>query len=294
MAAKAAAIAITPLILLLAALGGAGSFTTVRDMARPWFGDLAWIVPIGLDVGILALLAWDLLAEYVGLPWPMLRWTAWAFIAATVTVNSAAAGGDLIGIIMHAAMPVLFIIVVEGVRHLISRWTGLAAGTRIEPIPKARWLLAPISTALLWRRMVLWHITSYRHGLTAEYRHLLAVAELQEQHGRWTWRWRAPLGERLSLRRLPAETNGLAVDDILELDEPERTDQCSGNDTAPIARPAWITDDLLTAARDILAETGHQGVRLNKVEFGRRLRESGFTIANDRLSDLRAAADLGD
>jgi hypothetical protein len=124
-------------------LGGIGSFTTVRDLAQPWFGHLAWIVPIGVDLGILALLAWDLLAEYLGLSWPMLRWTAWAFIAATVYLNIAAAHGNPVAAVMHAAMPVLFITVIEGIRHLIRQLTGLATGTRIERIPLSRWLLAP-------------------------------------------------------------------------------------------------------------------------------------------------------
>lgn len=44
--------------------------------------------------GILALLAWDLLTEYLRVPWPVLRWIAWAFIAGTVYLNVAAAHGD--------------------------------------------------------------------------------------------------------------------------------------------------------------------------------------------------------
>jgi hypothetical protein len=41
----------------LAVLGGIGSFSTVRRLAVPWFGtSSAWIVPVGIDIGILALL----------------------------------------------------------------------------------------------------------------------------------------------------------------------------------------------------------------------------------------------
>jgi hypothetical protein len=47
-----------PLACFLAILGGIGSFTSVRDLAGPWFGSLAWIIPVGVDAGILALLAW--------------------------------------------------------------------------------------------------------------------------------------------------------------------------------------------------------------------------------------------
>ena len=199
---------VAPLLSALAVLGGLGSFTTVRDLAQPWFGHLAWIIPIGVDLGILALLAWDLLAEYLALSWPMLRWTAWAFIAATVYLNIAAAHGNLTAAVMHAAMPALFITVIEGIRHLIRQLTGLATGTRTEPIPLSRWLLAPRTTFLLGRRMILWHVTSYHDGLALEHEHLTAVSRLQETYGRWRWRWRAPLGERLALRLAPARTNG--------------------------------------------------------------------------------------
>jgi hypothetical protein len=67
---KAVVGVVAPLTLALAVLGGIGSFATVRDLAVPWFGKSAWIVPVGIDIGILALLAWDLLTEYLGVPGP--------------------------------------------------------------------------------------------------------------------------------------------------------------------------------------------------------------------------------
>ena len=92
-AVKIAIAVVAPLVCALGVLGGVGSFATVRHLASPYFGSQAWIVPVGVDLGIIALLAWDLLAEYLGLAWPLLRWTAWAFIAAPVYLNIAAARG---------------------------------------------------------------------------------------------------------------------------------------------------------------------------------------------------------
>src|SRR6266851_9976084 len=66
-AVKIATAVVAPLVGALAVLGAIGSFATVRHLAVPWFGSSAWIVPVGVDIGILALLAWDLLAEYLGL-----------------------------------------------------------------------------------------------------------------------------------------------------------------------------------------------------------------------------------
>jgi hypothetical protein len=202
-------IAVAVLSLLsggLATLGGIGSFATVRSLAVPWFGaSSAWIAPVGIDIGILVLLGWDLLAEFLAMPWPVLRWVAWTFIGGTVYLNVAAAHGNPVGSVMHAAMPALFIVATEGIRHLARQLTGLANGTRIEGIPLARWLLAPRSSFTLHRHMVLWHVTSYHDGLRLEYDRILAISRMQETHGRWLWRWKAPLRERLALRMAPAE-----------------------------------------------------------------------------------------
>lgn len=259
--------AVAPLIAALAVLGGLGSFTTIRQMAEPHFGSLAWIVPVGMDVGILILLAWDLLMEYLDLPWPVLRWVAWVYIAGTVLVNVSAAHGSLAGTVMHAAMPVLFITAIEGVRHLIRRWVGLTSASRIERIPTARWLLAPVSSLLLWRRMILWHITEYRQGLDLEHRHLLEVSQLQQDYGRWSWRWRAPLADRLALNRPPADPS--AAPDTAE---EERQD-----------------DQMMAIARQLQREVEREGGQLRRDRLGRRLRESGFTIANYRLTQMIAA-----
>lgn len=220
-------IAVAVLSLLsagLAVLGGIGSFSTVRRLAVPWFGaSSAWIAPAGIDTGILVLLGWDLLAEFLAMPWPVLRWVAWAFIGGTVYLNVAAAHGNPVGSVMHAAMPSLFIVATEGIRHLVRQLTGLANGTRIEGIPFARWLLAPRSSFILWRHMVLWHVTSYHDGLRLEYDRVLAISRLQEAYGQWLWRWKAPLRKRLALRMAPAET-ALGTDALAELTPPAATE----------------------------------------------------------------------
>ncbi|WP_106398944.1 DUF2637 domain-containing protein [Actinocorallia populi] len=256
-------IALVPLIAALAALGAVGSFATVRDASVPYFGEqLAWIVPIGLDLGIFVLLAWDLLLELQNLAWPILRWIAWAYIGGTITVNVTAADGDPAGMIAHAAMPVLFITVTEGVRHQIRQRAGLAAGTRREKIPVSRWALAPASTLLLWRRMVLWQITSYAKGLSLEQERLVAVSKLQQSHGRFRWRWKAPLSDRLALRIQPA-------DDVHQDDDIE---------------------ELVTAAQKILTIEENSGVQLSNINLGRRLRAQGYSVANDKLAAVGKAA----
>jgi hypothetical protein len=273
-AIKIAVAIVAPLVGGLAVLGGIGSFTTIRHLAQPWFGPSAWIVPVGVDLGILALLAWDLLAEYLTLTWPALRWTAWAFIAATVYLNITAARGDATAAIMHAAMPLLFITVIEGVRHLIRQATGLANGTRIEPIPIARWLLAPRSSFLLFRHMVLWHITSYRQGLALEYRRRQAIACLRENYGRHLWRRRAPLHDRLALRPSPFHYDGAP----------------SAASIDPQDRLSDADQRLVDLAISILRDAERQGNRLSQAALARQMRAHGQPIANNRLRWLVHAA----
>ncbi|MFA1546136.1 DUF2637 domain-containing protein [Actinomadura chokoriensis] len=264
-----AAAGVAPLIAALAILGGLGSFTTIREMAEPHFKGLAWIVPVGMDVGILILLVWDLLMEYLDLPWPVLRWVAWLYITGTVLVNVSAAHGDFAGSLMYAAMPVLFVTVIEGVRHLIRRWVGLASSSRVERVPMARWVLAPASSLLLWRRMVLWHITEYQQGLELERHHLEAVSQLQREYGRWAWRWQAPLAERLALNRPPAP----AISGVV------------GNESAPEDR---FDEEVLAIARQLHRQVQREGGSFSRDRLGQRLRELGFSMANYRLTELIA------
>lgn len=170
----------------LAVLGGWGSFDSVRRIARPWFGSQAWIVPVGVDLGILALVSAALLLEWIAMPMAVLRWSALAFTAATVWLNVSAAHGDPAGIIAHAAMPTLFILFVEAVRHAVRMRTGMVTGTRRDGIPFVRWLLAPLSTWAIWRRMVLWQVTSYPLALATEQRRRHAITLLRTLFGeRW-------------------------------------------------------------------------------------------------------------
>ncbi|WP_373305899.1 DUF2637 domain-containing protein [Streptomyces chryseus] len=185
---------------MIAAIGFVGSYAAVRDLAvRKGFGDFAVAFPIGIDAGIGVLLALDLLLTWVRMPFPLLRHTAWALTAATIGFNAAAAWPDALGVGMHASIPVLFIVVVEAARHAIGRGADITADRHIEPVRLIRWILAPVSTFRLWRRMKLWELRSYDAVIKLEQDRLIYRARLQMRYGR-LWRWNAPVEERLPLR----------------------------------------------------------------------------------------------
>ncbi|MFF1344790.1 DUF2637 domain-containing protein, partial [Streptomyces sp. NPDC058322] len=148
--------------VLIAAIGFAGSYAAVRELAlQKGFGDFSLVFPIGIDAGICVLLALDLLLTWLRIPFPLLRQTAWLLTAATIAFNGAAAWPDPLGVGMHAVIPVLFVVSVEAARHAVGRIADITADKHMEGVRLTRWLLSPVPTFKLWRRMKLWELRSY-------------------------------------------------------------------------------------------------------------------------------------
>ncbi|WP_234392112.1 DUF2637 domain-containing protein [Streptomyces sp. WM6378] len=186
--------------VVIAAVGFAGSYTAVRELAiRKGFGSFAAVFPIGVDAGIGVLLALDLLLTWLRIPFPMLRQAAWLLTAATIGFNAAAAWPDPVGVGMHGVIPVLFVVTVEAARHAVGRLAAITADRHMEGVRLWRWLLAPVPTFRLWRRMRLWEIRTYDDVIQAEQQRLVYQARLRGRHGR-RWRWKAPIEELLPLR----------------------------------------------------------------------------------------------
>jgi hypothetical protein len=64
----------------------------------------------------------------------------------------------------HGTMPLLWVVFSEIAAHVYAVRIGAVTGRRMEKIRFSRWLLAPLSTFALWRRMTLWEVTSYADG----------------------------------------------------------------------------------------------------------------------------------
>ncbi|WP_331746971.1 DUF2637 domain-containing protein (plasmid) [Streptomyces halstedii] len=186
--------------VVIAGIGFAGSYAAVRDLAiRKGFGTFAHVFPLGVDAGILVLLALDLLLTWLRMPFPLLRQTAWLLTSATIAFNGAAAWPDPLGVGMHAVIPSLFVVTVEAARHAIGQLANITAGRHMEPVRLIRWLLSPLPTFKLWRRMKLWELRSYKQVLALEQERLVYQARLRTRFGR-AWRRRAPVEARLPLR----------------------------------------------------------------------------------------------
>ncbi|MFF5530549.1 DUF2637 domain-containing protein [Streptomyces misionensis] len=186
--------------LIIAGIGFAGSYAAVRELAwKKGFGNFAYVFPVGIDAGICVLLSLDLLLTWIRIPFPLLRQTAWLLTAATIAFNGAAAWPDPLGVGMHAVIPVLFVVSVEAARHAVGRIADITADKHMEGVRITRWLLSPVPTFLLWRRMKLWELRSYDQVIKLEQERLVYQARLRSRFGR-AWRRKAPVESLMPLR----------------------------------------------------------------------------------------------
>lgn len=228
-------------VACLGLVGLINSFANVTAALRPAFGALAPTATLGIDLGIAVFATLGLVLAKLDMPLGWLRLVPWLLTAATIALNIAPER-TWVGRLAHAVLPMLWVVAVDVGIHAVRVRTGLAAGRRMDTIRASRWLLAPVATVLLWRRMVLWEIRSYPDALAAERRRLLALTELKDSYGHlrighrkvrapWAWRWTAPRRER-ALHRLgehaPAATQ-------------TNTEPGSGSPAQPPASPARRT-----------------------------------------------------
>ncbi|MFH8613331.1 DUF2637 domain-containing protein [Streptomyces sp. NPDC018029] len=186
--------------VVIAGIGFAGSYAAVRELAeKKGFGDFSAVFPIGIDAGICVLLALDLLLTWLRIPFPLLRQTAWLLTAGTILFNAASSWGDPLGVAMHAVIPVLFVVAVEAARHAVGRIADITADKHMEGVRLTRWLLSPVPTFKLWRRMKLWELRSYEQVIKLEQERLVYQARLQARFGR-SWRRKAPVESLMPLR----------------------------------------------------------------------------------------------
>ncbi|WP_062010291.1 DUF2637 domain-containing protein [Streptomyces hygroscopicus] len=163
--------AIVAAALVLAGIGLYLSFEHVAVFAHEElrFASLGkgQLFAIGVDVGIMVMIAVDLLMAWLKRPISWIRYPVWLLTAATVVLNAASGAPqgawkllDYVAAGAHGVVPVLFIMVVELGRTAIDRVVRPDQAER-DSIPWLRWILAPVATARIFRRMRLWGVTSY-------------------------------------------------------------------------------------------------------------------------------------
>ncbi|NGO76767.1 DUF2637 domain-containing protein [Streptomyces sp. YC504] len=180
------------------ALGLISSYDSVSKAAASWGFEAPWMLPVGIDLAIPVFTLANLLLIRMDMALGWVRFVPWVLTAVTCWLN-VAAGHGLVAKLAHGVMPLLWVVFSEIGAHIYAVRIGVATGRRMEKVRFSRWLLAPLSTFGLWRRMTLWEITSYPEALRRERERQLARAELRERHGR-KWRSKTPRTERVLLK----------------------------------------------------------------------------------------------
>ena len=154
-----------PLLAAVAGIGFSVSFQTIAKLASVHgLPGPPVLYPVGIDVGILALIAEGLWLIREGRSDFVPRVLAWALTGITIYINvHGARPGDRVGEGLHAVMPALWVVCLELVRR-----RRVAATARTDGIPAGRWMAAPWPTLTLWLRMRRDGITSYPLALELE------------------------------------------------------------------------------------------------------------------------------
>ncbi|MGW4840021.1 DUF2637 domain-containing protein [Streptomyces globisporus] len=157
------------------ALAGIGLYLSFEHVAQFAHEELRFdslgkgqLFAVGVDVGIMVMIAVDLLMAWLKRPISWIRYPVWLLTAATVVLNAASGAPrdrawqflDYVAAGAHGVVPVLFIMVVELGRTSIDRVVRPDQAER-DSIPWLRWVLAPVATSRIFRRMRLWGVTSY-------------------------------------------------------------------------------------------------------------------------------------
>ena len=196
-----------PVLLGIAGIGFSVSFQTIAHLASAQHmpGNPV-LYPVLIDLGILGFIVEARKAISDGRSDLVPRVLAWALAGFTIYVNAhGSPARDWLGVALHVVAPALWVAFLE-----MSRWrTRRRRSAAREGIPFSRWVLAPLPTFLLFRRMVLWQETSYARALDREQLRRRTIARLRARHGS---KWRTAADQSVAWQL----THGIDVEGAAE------------------------------------------------------------------------------
>ncbi|MEV5165243.1 DUF2637 domain-containing protein [Streptomyces werraensis] len=279
------------------ALGLISSFDAVSAAAARWgFGE-PWMLPVGIDVAIPVFTVANLLLIRLDMALAWVRFVPWVLTLVTCGLNIAA-GHGMWAKVAHGTMPLLWVVFSEIGAHIYAVRIGAATGRRMEKIRWSRWMLAPLSTFALWRRMTLWEVTSYSTALACERERLLARADLRERFGP-LWRWKTPRRERVMLRMgelVPAamqqQETHTSPPTVPPADPKPRPRRRGANKSKAKAQRTF--DDALTEARTLTAGWTDAELTADRLRTAVRVSQANARKLRDLLKAERAEQPTGE
>jgi hypothetical protein len=222
------ALVLAVLVLGLLAAAGVSSYDNLWHLATAHHVPMARLNPLELDFGLVVVTLADITLTLIGHPFAGLRWLARLLGLGTIAANVAAGWPDPVGGFLRAFAPAIIVALTEAVRaYLLRRDDAVPVG-----IPAARWVLAPVPTFVLWRRMKLWGVRSYREAVDMELSRLVAIEQLADRYPQG-WREAAPADLVFMLTRGVRMAEALGrVAELVRIPEPPEKPE-----PAPAPRP---------------------------------------------------------
>ncbi|MCX4531926.1 DUF2637 domain-containing protein [Streptomyces sp. NBC_01669] len=279
------------------ALGLISSFDAVSAAALRWGFSAPWMLPVGIDLAIPVFTVANLMLIRMDMALAWVRFVPWALTLVTCGLNVSAGQGTWAKV-AHGTMPLLWVVFSEIAAHIYAVRIGAVTGRRMDKIRASRWLLAPLSTFALWRRMTLWEVTSYGDALARERERLLARAELRERHGR-LWRSKTPRPERVLLKLGELNLASEAVPsapDLTPEDKPPVESKPSAKRptrrTAGKANTKRSPDEILSEARATTAGWTDAELTADRIRAAVHVSQATARILRDTLKSERAGQPL--
>jgi hypothetical protein len=235
-------VADNPLLAVVAAIGFSVSFQTIAALARA-HGLPGWpaLYPVGIDVGILALVAESRMLITMKPPRSDVvpRALAWVLAGFTVWANvHGSPASDWLGRGLHAVMPCLWIVFLELTRR------RLVASQRADMIPLGRWVAAPLQTPALWQRMHRDDVRSYPLALELEQARLYARDLVRAAPPEHRPPFSSLLRKRVRSGRLPESARRAVRGSLANEYAPGWEDEVTTWVTAALALPAHLAANL--------------------------------------------------
>ncbi|MFJ4524861.1 DUF2637 domain-containing protein [Streptomyces sp. NPDC088810] len=277
------------------ALGLIASLDAVSSAATRWGFSEPWMLPVGIDVAIPVFTVANLLLIRMDMALAWVRFVPWALTLVTCGLN-VAAGHSLWARLAHGTMPLLWVVFSEIGAHVYAVRIGAATGRRMEKVRFSRWMLAPLSTFALWRRMTLWEITSYSEALKRERERQLARARLRERHGR-RWRSKTPRPERVLLKLgelspasedVPPMQPQQTEEPKQEASKPPRKRSAGTKGKGKASKAPRTPAELLAEAREATAEWADDAINAESIRTTLHCSAANSRVLRDLLLSERA------
>ncbi|MFD9047812.1 DUF2637 domain-containing protein [Streptomyces zaomyceticus] len=273
----------------VAVLGLYSSFGALYDKAElpasqgGWGWDDPWLLPVGIDVSILAFGIVNLLLIRSGRPLWWIKWVPRGGTIATIYLNWQASN-TVPAQIGHAALAALWVIFSEIAAHLYAAHIGEAGGARrMSKIRLSRWLTQPRTTWQIWKLMRQEEITSYEDALAQHQEWMVYAQQLASKYQTRRWRRRATQKELapFQLRRV-----GLSVEEALAVPLMEEVRQTKRLAEAAVQR---AEAEIQKVKADVQIQTTQLQAEVDKIRAEGRLKIAKAEAEREAQAEIQQA-----